>query len=498
MIRKTKKTSSKKSTKTSTKKEPTPAAILKKVATVSDTTKILSKEIKSMTKIFSENQKILISMKTMMDSLTYAIEHIQKQTRQINILEEDTQKLFSGLNNVRSQSNIVTKINEQTVRLQDQIHKIREMQKDSPETQTLSKKVSESLDSIKNNSTMIIKIAQRIDDLRDGLRKVSAKTDMISAVGPEIEELGKNLQIISSKTDKIETTGKNITELKQELEKLTQKTSGISELSSEISNIQNQISSISSKTEKIEPISGVLEGLKQQFETISNQTNSLTDFTGKLQSLESEINSLVKRADSTAFVGEGLKSVQSDFTEFKDGIFNRTDTIDKKISSLSEMMNRFDASASEFHQKTDKVFKELQNVRESTGKASGDNTKEMMALLKLSEYQSNIRMNGESKYGQVKDLENMAYQTSQIINLFDKISIEAQEKMPLPQEVRQWAVSKILDCADKWEVRFSEVFNILTNNLGRDLLKESIRIQQVRDIYGIRGVEEVRKELNIS
>ena len=118
--------------------------------------------------------------------------------------------------------------------------------------------------------------------------------------------------------------------------------------------------------------------------------------------------------------------------------------------------------------------------------------------VKLSEYQSNIRMNGESKYGQVKDLENMAYQTSQIINLFDKISIEAQEKMPLPQEVRQWAVSKILDCADKWEVRFSEVFNILTNNLGRDLLKESIRIQQVRDIYGIRGVEEVRKELNIS
>jgi len=224
----------------------------------------------------------------------------------------------------------------------------------------------------------------------------------------------------------------------------------------------------------------------------------LTDFTGKLQSLESEINSLVKRADSTAFVGEELKSVQSNFTEFKEGIFTRTDAIDQKVSSLSEMLNRFDASASEFHQKTDKVFKELQNVRISTGKASSDNSKEMMALLKLSEYQSNIRMNGESKYGQVKDLENMAYQTSQIINLFDKISIESQEKIPLPHEVRQWAVSKILDCADKWEVRFSEVFNILTNNLGRDLLKESIRIQQVRDIYGIRGVEEVRKELNIS
>ena len=30
--------------------------------------------------------------------------------------------------------------------------------------------------------------------------------------------------------------------------------------------------------------------------------------------------------------------------------------------------------------------------------------KEMMALLKLSEYQSNIRMNTESKYGESKDL----------------------------------------------------------------------------------------------
>ncbi len=107
-------------------------------------------------------------------------------------------------------------------------------------------------------------------------------------------------------------------------------------------------------------------------------------------------------------------------------------------------------------------------------------------------------MNAESKYGELKDLENMADQTTQIVNLFDKLSIEAQEKMPIPNEVRQWAVSKILDCADKWEVRFSDVFNILTNNLGRDLLKESIRIKQVRDIFGIRAVDEIRKELNIS
>ena len=81
----------------------------------------------------------------------------------------------------------------------------------------------------------------------------------------------------------------------------------------------------------------------------------------------------------------------------------------------------------------------------------------------------------------------MATQTADMVNLFDRISIESREKIPLPHEVRQWAVSKILDCADKWEIRFSDVFSILTNAIGRDILKESIRIQQVRDIYGIRA-----------
>ncbi len=122
----------------------------------------------------------------------------------------------------------------------------------------------------------------------------------------------------------------------------------------------------------------------------------------------------------------------------------------------------------------------------------------MIALLKLSEYQSSIRMQAESKYGNAKDLDKMASQTSNIVNLFDRLSIESGDKIPLPHEVRNWAVSKILDCADKWEIRFSDVFSILTNAIGRELLKESIRIHQIRDIYGIRAVDEIRKELNIS
>ena len=77
MTGKTKKKKVKSKTTKTTKKEPTSAAVLKKVATVSDSTKMLSKEIKAMTKIFSENQKVLVTMKNMIDSLTSALEYIQ-------------------------------------------------------------------------------------------------------------------------------------------------------------------------------------------------------------------------------------------------------------------------------------------------------------------------------------------------------------------------------------------------------------------------------------
>jgi len=171
--------------------------------------------------------------------------------------------------------------------------------------------------------------------------------------------------------------------------------------------------------------------------------------------------------------------------------------IKNEVSSLAELINREDKSISEVHQKADRLFQEIQGIKSVTTKSSSEASKDVLALLKLSEFQSNIRMQAESKYGEIKDLEKMAAQTAEIINLFDKLSIELQEKIVLPAEVRQWAVSRILDCADRWEIRFTDVFNVLQNSLGRDLLKETIRIQQVRDIFGIRAVDEIRQELSI-
>ena len=304
---------------------------------------------------------------------------------------------------------------------------------------------------------MIIKIAQRIDEVRDDLRNVSGKTDSFLELGSEMNELKINVEKISEKTTKIETGSQIIESLKQEFGKITEGASDTSNINSELDAIKVAIDAISGKASKIDSLGGVIEGLKQQFDTISSQVNSVDNLS--------------------------LKSIND---------------MSGKISSISDILKRQDASTIELHKKSEKLFEEVQSVKNVTNKATSDSSKEVMALLKLSEFQSNIRMNTESKYGDTKELEKMATQTAEIVNLFDRISIESGENIPLPHEVRQWAISKILDCADKWEIRFSDVYVILTNAIGRDMLKESIRVKQVRDIYGIRAVDEIRKDLNIS
>ena len=400
--------------------------LAKKVAAVSDSTKSLSKEIKSMTKVFSDNQKVLLSMKGMIDTLIDTLEKIQKQSKQINIIEEDNQRLYAGLNQVRAQANMITNVGEHASRLQEQVNKIIQAQKEAPAPEAIMKAVSDIQSSIQNNTQMIIKIAQRIDTLKDDLADLSK-------------------------------TGKT-------------------------SNIESEIQALKTSLEKLQ------NGLA---------ANSVSHLRGELAKIESEVSSLVKRADATAFVGEGLKSVQSDFVSFKDHIFNKTNTIDQKISSISELLKRADAASSEFHKKADDLVNDMQQIKSVTNKSSSNTSKEVIALLKLSEFQSSIRILSESKYGEIKDIEKMAEQTSEVVNLFDKIAIESSEKVSLPQEIRQWAISKMLDCADKWEIRFSDLFNVLIGKLGKELVKENIRIAQVRDIFGIRGVDEIRQELGL-
>ena len=195
---------------------------------------------------------------------------------------------------------------------------------------------------------------------------------------------------------------------------------------------------------------------------------------------------------------KNLENIKSEFMTLREYVGNNEDELLEKISGISEMINRTEAASAEFHKKADSIIQELQKIRNTTNKASITTSNEVIGLLKLSEYQSDIRMLAESKYGTLDDIKKMAEQTAEIVNLFDKLSIESEKKIPLPHEVRQWAIGTMFDCADKWEIRFDDLFKILLDSLGQNLLKESIRIQQVRDIFGIKAVDKIKNELKIS
>ena len=195
---------------------------------------------------------------------------------------------------------------------------------------------------------------------------------------------------------------------------------------------------------------------------------------------------------------KNLENIKSEFMNLREYVGDNEDMLLEKISSISEMINRTEASSAEFHKKADSIIQELQKIRNDTNKASITTSNEVIGLLKLSEYQSDIRMLAESKYGTLDDIKKMAEQTAEIVNLFDKLSIESEKKIPLPHEVRQWAIGTMFDCADKWEIRFDDLFKILLDSLGQNLLKESIRIQQVRDVFGIKAVDKMKNQLKIS
>ena len=412
---------------------------------ISDATKTLANEVKSMSRIFVDNQKILISLKNMIDAVASSLEMIQRNARQISILEEDTQKLFSGLGQVRTHSNLISKVNEQTERLQDQVNKIREKQESLPDVNKIMQNVANSLDSIKNNTKMIMHLSDKTEKIRDEIKKVATKTESVSG----FDEVKKKIDEVSAGSEKISLLEESFTNLKKEIE------------------------------------------------TVASKTESLANMSSDIRDVGIELGSLVRKTDSLATFGIDIRNVGLEFVNFKENVMGKTGQIDEKISELTETLNRNVASTSEFHKKTHEIHQELQEIRSITHKTSQNTSREVIGLLRLAEFQSNVRMHSESKYGTLDDLDKMISQLVEMVNLFDRLSIESEKKIPLPQEVKQWGISKILDCADRWEIRFTDVFRLLITQLGSDLVKESIRIEQVRDLFGIRAVDEVRHELNI-
>ena len=454
-------------------KDPT-HDVIKKMSSISDATKTFTTEVKTMSKIFVENQKILISLKDMISSVNSSLDQIQKNSRQINIIEEDTQRLFSGMSQVKAHSNLIDKINSQINRLQDHVEKIRDKQESMPDTNKIMQSVADSMDSIRNNTKMIMHVSEKTEKIREEIKNATGDKEYLSNLSKEIEELRKSANEMSAKTE------------------------SLSNLHQEIEEVRLNTKEISSKTEKMSGLEDSISNLKGEISTIISKTDSISSLNAQIRNIGIEIDSMVKKTDSLSVLSDNIRNINSEFVNFRENVLGKNRDLDGKISDFAELLNRNSASISEFNKKTYEISQQLQDISHVTHKTSQNTSHEVMGLLRLSEFQSNIRMRSESKYGTLEDIEKMTSQTKEMINLFDRISIEVETKMPLPLEVKQWSISKILDCSDRWEIRFTDVFRLLITELGLDIVKEAIRIEQVRDLFGIRAVDEIRRELNIT
>ena len=89
---------------------------------------------------------------------------------------------------------------------------------------------------------------------------------------------------------------------------------------------------------------------------------------------------------------KNLENIKSEFTTLREYVGDNEDVLLEKLASISEMINRTEASSAEFHKKADSIIQELQKIRNSTNKAAITTSNEVIGLLKLSEYLSLIHI----------------------------------------------------------------------------------------------------------
>ena len=358
------------------------------ISSIMESTKMISKEIKTISKIFIDNHRILESTKTMISTLSSTMQHIDKHSKQITLLENESQKIQAALIQLNQKADSV----KTSGGIKENIEKrLADIENESNFAQ-VKETMSECLKNTKTNAQTLEKISASLNNTSD-TGKIESKLD---ANAKMLEDVRKLLQ---SHTQEQDGMGKNI---------------------------ETEIS------EKISTISREVAGLREQIRGVSEtqKTDELTEYVG----------SMVSKTEVLMGIPAELLELQS-----------RLNAIEVKISE------------------------------------KGSNEKQPSVT--LLEYQVKIRMISESKYGDADDLQYMASQTSEILKIVGKDK---------GANVSKWGVSRILECADRWELRFSDALSMMKDTLSADVLKEAIRIKQVKDVYGVRAVEDTKSLLNIT
>lgn len=480
------------------------------------------------------------------------LEEISAQHAAIGNLEERVrsmqQQLVKAADSIRAESASDAKASK---KIGDGLKSIR----DSSESIA---RLSEAVDAVRME---IRKVAARsasaagtgaeIDALRSEIAKISDVTQpgsMIGTLRGDLERMAGRFDEFSKRQEELESgqrDGPERFDPNRILDSIAAGSSRIEQMGAALDAFREQLGQISSKAAEAE--SAGMESSKL--------------ITERLRSISDELRSIVQEEMASTMAsragGGGGGDGRDEFKSIRDGIASlKSDTagsmreMGQWIARISEEIRGQESDTARMYEKMQEVYAEMRSVKESADthkRAASDHTARM---IELSEYQSMIRMSAESKYGDLGTISHMAQRTAEIAALFegggpggssqtvskgadldgghgDRIPASDSEhtaasaadeeptegaedhggarnggavterSTPLPLDVKRWAVGKMFDCADRWEIRFSDAYGVIKDTIGPGMLAESLRMQQIRDIYGIRAVKSIREDLGI-
>ncbi|MDD9843315.1 MAG: hypothetical protein OXU85_05420 [Thaumarchaeota archaeon] len=403
-------------------------------------TRALSGDLKALARIFAGNQKSLASMKGVLDGLADALEAFQKQTRKIGALEDDTQKLFAGIAEMRSHARTIARLDSQAAKMAETVRGIDERTK---------------------RADGLGEIARRVEE---GFGPMKGGPEAMARIGGHVEAMRGEIGGLLARASAAESMGGDIARLKSILEEIQAKGAGGAEIAAEVSGIAGRVSELAGLPD------GVI-ALQKRLEEISAAAGALGP---AVEDLRGQVGRIAEGGAGVAALREEVAAM------VKEG-----------VASVSDALGRSEGEAAEVRRRVEEIAGEVRALREEGQRASGSPSAEVMAMLRLSEFQASVRMAAESKRGEVSDLERMASQTAEAVGAFDRLAAESGPGVRLPVGVRQWAVSKMLECAERWEIRFSDLLGVMRERLGAELMREAVRAEQVREAYGARAVDEL-------
>ena len=341
----------------------------------------------------------------------------------------------------------------------------------------------------------------------DGSEEPAAVAAEVAAMREEVERAARSAQAPASAAGKdggpsASAVAAEVAAMREQAERAASRAdAAIAAVAAEVAAMRGQVELAASRAGEAAGAAGeAAGGIKESAAAAADaRADAASSLAGRIGSIESKLGTLAERAGAPAPADGSAGAVESRLARLRDDLASIAGGIERRIDSLADAASRSEASASEFRARADAALGGLRVRAEEAGGASEGPSTDMMALLRLSEYESGMRMRAESKYGGAAELGEMASRTARIASLLEGIAGGRGGADgaggALPLEVRQWAASKILECADRWDVRFSDALRLLVSGLGREAAGEAVREQQVRDIYGARAVSELRAEL---